>query len=127
MQPNSIAQLLSTLLYSRRFFPYYVYNVLAGLDINGEGCLYSYDPVGHCEKVNYTAGGSSGVLMQPFLDSWVSYNLNNFTFMPAFRKYSQFVIYHKINFVSKLFTRCVFFLFASTNLTHNVASRRYLT
>ncbi|KAL4091486.1 hypothetical protein QTP88_026173 [Uroleucon formosanum] len=72
MQPNSIAQLLSTLLYSRRFFPYYVYNVLAGLDINGEGCLYSYDPVGHCEKVNYTAGGSSGVLMQPFLDSWLA-------------------------------------------------------
>ncbi|KAL5233177.1 hypothetical protein ACI65C_000587 [Semiaphis heraclei] len=71
MQPNSIAQLLSTLLYSRRFFPYYVYNVLAGLDNNGEGCLYSYDPVGHCEKVNYTAGGSSGVLMQPFLDSWL--------------------------------------------------------
>lgn len=71
MQPGSIAQLLSTLLYSRRFFPYYVYNVLAGLDDNGEGCLYSYDPVGHCEKVSYTAGGSSGVLMQPFLDSWV--------------------------------------------------------
>lgn len=77
MQPNSIAQLLSTLLYSRRFFPYYVYNVLAGLDNNGEGCLYSYDPVGHCEKVNYTAGGSSGVLMQPFLDSWVSLNFNS--------------------------------------------------
>jgi len=74
MQPGSIAQLLSTLLYSRRFFPYYVYNVLAGLDDNGEGCLYSYDPVGHCEKVSYTAGGSSGVLMQPFLDSWVSKN-----------------------------------------------------
>lgn len=72
MQPGSIAQLLSTLLYSRRFFPYYVYNVLAGLDDNGEGCLYSYDPVGHHEKVSYTAGGSSGVLMQPFLDSWVS-------------------------------------------------------
>jgi len=77
MQPGSIAQLLSTLLYSRRFFPYYVYNVLAGLDENGEGCLYSYDPVGHCEKLSYTAGGSSGVLMQPFLDSWVSLNYLN--------------------------------------------------
>jgi len=90
MQPNSIAQLLSTLLYSRRFFPYYVYNVLAGLDNNGEGCLYSYDPVGHCEKVNYTAGGSSGVLMQPFLDSWVSYSLNFILLnIPSCRKFFQ--------------------------------------
>ena len=35
----SIAQMLSTMLYSRRFFPFYTYNILAGLD--SEGTAYN--------------------------------------------------------------------------------------
>lgn len=63
--------MISILMYNRRFFPYYVSNVLAGVDENGEGVVYSYDPIGHCEKTTYRAGGSAGALLQPVLDNQV--------------------------------------------------------
>lgn len=50
MSTPAVAQLVSTMLYHKRFFPYYVSNIVAGLDESGKGTLYSYDPVGHCEK-----------------------------------------------------------------------------
>lgn len=71
MSTNAIAQMLSNLMYNRRFFPYYVSNVLAGLDLDGKGVVYSYDPIGHCEKATYRAGGSSGALLQPVLDNQI--------------------------------------------------------
>lgn len=37
MTSGAIAAMLSTILYSRRFFPYYVYNIIGGLDEEG-GC-----------------------------------------------------------------------------------------
>lgn len=71
MSTTAVAQMLSTLMYHKRFFPYYVSNVLAGIDENGEGVVYSYDPVGHCERSKYQAGGSAGTLLQPILDNQV--------------------------------------------------------
>lgn len=71
MSTTAVAQMLSILMYNRRFFPYYVSNVLAGIDENGEGVVYSYDPVGHCERAKYRAGGSAGALLQPVLDSQI--------------------------------------------------------
>lgn len=71
MSTGAIAQMLSTMLYYKRFFPYYVSNVVAGLDEEGNGVVYSYDPVGHCEKSTFHAGGSSGALIQPLLDSQI--------------------------------------------------------
>lgn len=36
MSSGAIAAMLSTILYSRRFFPYYVYNIIGGLDEEGK-------------------------------------------------------------------------------------------
>lgn len=71
MSAQSIAQMLSTILYSRRFFPYYVYNILAGIDDHGKGCVYSYDPVGSYEREEFRAGGSAAALLQPLLDNQI--------------------------------------------------------
>lgn len=71
MSTTAVAQYASTMLYSRRFFPYYVWNILAGLDEQGKGCVYGYDPVGHMERKTYSAGGSSSAFIMPFLDSIV--------------------------------------------------------
>lgn len=70
MSLNALAQLMSTMMYGRRFFPYYVSNILAGI-YEGKGYVYSYDPIGHCERHTYRAGGSSSALLQPILDNQV--------------------------------------------------------
>ncbi|VDQ04318.1 unnamed protein product [Trichobilharzia regenti] len=67
---KALAGLLSVTLYNRRFFPFYVGNVLVGLE-EGRGVLYSYDPVGSYESEGYRASGSSAAILQPFLDSTV--------------------------------------------------------
>lgn len=71
MPTPAVAQMLSTMLYYKRFFPYYVSNILGGLDEKGNGCVYSYDPIGHCEVTKYRASGSAGALLQPLLDNQV--------------------------------------------------------
>lgn len=63
--------MLSTMLYYKRFFPYYISNVLAGLEPDGTGWVYSYDPIGNVERCKFRAGGSSGALLQPLLDNQV--------------------------------------------------------
>ena len=93
----AVAQRLSVMLYSRRFFPYYAFNILAGLDNEGEsvtvgvtnvrsslvlpvtyyththtsgrGCVYSFDVVGSYDRETYRAGGSASSMLQPLLDN----------------------------------------------------------
>lgn len=40
MTSGAIAAMLSTILYGRRFFPYYVYNIIGGLDEEGKYFQY---------------------------------------------------------------------------------------
>jgi 20S proteasome subunit beta 6 len=86
-QPTApaIAAMLSTMLYykyplycnfflntfKRRFFPYYVYNIVAGLDGDGKGSVFSYDPVGSYDQVPMVCYGSAQNLIQPFLDNQI--------------------------------------------------------
>ena len=76
MSTPAVAQMTATMLYHKRFFPYYISNILAGLDSEtGRGVIYSYDPVGHMEKCTYRAGGSSVSLLQPLLDNQGRYSV----------------------------------------------------
>lgn len=100
MPIRSIARLIQTMLYARRFFPYYVYNILGGIEedgrsydlstdapttrhvyrelvftcfIIGTGAVYSFDPVGSYEREACRAAGAAQALVQPFLDNQVSF------------------------------------------------------
>ncbi|WPH03619.1 proteasome subunit beta type-6-like protein [Acrodontium crateriforme] len=72
---HACAQRLSHILYNKRFFPYYVHAILGGIDEEGKGALYSYDPVGSYEREQCRAAGAAASLIMPFLDNQV--NLKN--------------------------------------------------
>jgi len=63
-----LAHLLSSVLYSRRHFPYYALCAVAGLDEHGCGALYRFDAVGSCERVQAVCAGKGEQLIQPMLD-----------------------------------------------------------
>lgn len=73
MSVKACAQRLSTILYGKRFFPYYVHAILGGLDEDGVGALYSYDPVGSYEREQCRAAGAAASLIMPFLDNQVNF------------------------------------------------------
>jgi len=73
MSSGAIAAMLSTMLYGRRFFPYYTYNIIGGLDENGKGAVYSFDPVGSYERETFRAAGTGGSILQPLLDNQIGF------------------------------------------------------
>ncbi|QRW19841.1 amino-terminal nucleophile aminohydrolase [Rhizoctonia solani] len=72
MPIKAIARLIQTMLYAQRFFPYYVYNILSGIEEDGTGAVYSFDPVGSYEREACRAAGAAQSLVQPFLDNQAS-------------------------------------------------------
>lgn len=73
MSLNAVAQQLSTMLYYKRFFPYYTFNVLGGVDEKGEGWAYGYDAIGSHERVKVVCTGTGQTLIQPVLDNQVDF------------------------------------------------------
>ena len=73
MKTGAIAAMLSTILYHKRFLPYWVYNIVGGLDEHGKGCVYSFDPLGSYERVQYQVAGSAGHMLQPILDNQIGH------------------------------------------------------
>ena len=66
-----IARMLGNTLYGRRFFPYYTFNLLCGINSEGEGAIYGYDAIGSYDRVNCGAMGSGSELIVPILDNQV--------------------------------------------------------
>lgn len=66
---SAIAQLVSQMLYNRRFFPLLTKNIIAGLDEDGVGAIYTFDVVGCLERVRVACDGSGEELIQPVLDN----------------------------------------------------------
>lgn len=66
---ESLAQLLGNTLYSRRFMPYYTFNLLCGISSEGQGVVYGYDAIGSYDKLTYGVQGSGSQLGAPILDN----------------------------------------------------------
>ena len=62
------AYFLSSILYSRRFFPYYTFNIITGKNFNGTTKSFSFDAIGSFESCSATSSGTGQHFVQPILD-----------------------------------------------------------
>ena len=70
---SAVANLLSNVMYARRFYPYYTQIIIGGVDSTGAH-IYSFDPTGSCIKENYVSTGSGspfvyGILEKDYKDN----------------------------------------------------------
>lgn len=80
MSVESVAQMLSNILYYRRNAPYYTFNLVGGLNEKGEGVVYSFDAIGSYNITGAGVSGSGQELVQPLLDS--QYLFKNQKYVP---------------------------------------------
>lgn len=73
MSSSAVAQLLSVTLYYRRFFPYYAFCMIGGLDEEGRGAVYGYDAVGSFKRDDYGCMGSGQNYIMPILDNLIGH------------------------------------------------------
>lgn len=73
MGTHAAAQLLSTTLYGRRFFPYYAFCMIGGMDAEGKGAVYGYDAVGSFKRDDYGCMGSGQNYIMPILDNLIGH------------------------------------------------------
>jgi 20S proteasome subunit beta 6 len=73
MSAPAIAQLLSVTLYYRRFFPYYAFCMVGGIDEQGKGCVFGYDAVGSFKRDDYGCMGSGQNFIWPLLDNLIGH------------------------------------------------------
>eukprot|EP00727_Mastigamoeba_balamuthi_P005927 m51a1_g1954 putative proteasome subunit beta type 1 (231) ;mRNA; f:1020634-1021800 len=72
MSAPALAQFLSNTLYYKRFFPFYAFCILAGLDDANRPWVWTYDAVGSFQATTQTAQGSASGLVQPLLDCHIA-------------------------------------------------------
>lgn len=60
-------QLVSSVVYNRRFNSCVDVNVLGGMDVNGNGAVFNYDDIGRFRRVAYTVKGPEQEYVENFL------------------------------------------------------------
>ena len=71
LSSTAIASLVSRMLYEKRFFPCYAFNLVTGYDDDGNAAIWKYDAVGSYGKVTYGVDGGSKFYILPFFDNQV--------------------------------------------------------
>ena len=66
---HALSKLLCVTLYSRRFFPFYTFNLLCGIDEDGQGKVFGYDAIGSFDEMKSGVQGSGQQLSIAVLDN----------------------------------------------------------
>jgi len=72
---RSIARRLSVLMYSYKWFPFFVETLVGGVESDGTPRLYVLDPLGSILEEDYTAVGSGATIAFGFLENNYSNNV----------------------------------------------------
>lgn len=77
LPPNSVAKLLSVIMYERRFAPFITQIVIGGVDnLNGKSSIYVLDPLGSVIPDKYAAVGSGSEIAIGVIDSGYNDNIS---------------------------------------------------